>query len=153
MTDKDLIKALECCNKDDCDNCPYKRNCKNVMRDILDLITRQQAEIDDLTERLDATIAGQETLQKALAEKDREVEHLNKEVDRLSQCVLYHDGHSEDAKSEAIIEFAQRLKSLVNQHHYMLANIHNSRDFGMFTVGFEQAIDNIVKEMVGDSNE
>ena len=53
-------------------------------------------------------------------------------------------------KSEAIKEFAERLKSLVNQHHYMLANIHNSRDFGMFTVGIEQAIDSVVKEMTID---
>ena len=52
MTDKDLIKALECCNKDDCDNCPYKRNCKNVMCDVLDLINRQQAEIERLNKEV-----------------------------------------------------------------------------------------------------
>ena len=46
MKDKDLINALKCCVTDDCDVCPYKRNCKNVMRDILELINRQQAEIE-----------------------------------------------------------------------------------------------------------
>ena len=40
----------------------------------IQLLNSQQAEIDDLTERLNATIAGQETLQKALADKDREVD-------------------------------------------------------------------------------
>lgn len=46
MTDKDIIKALKCCVIDDCDVCPYKRNCKNVMCDVLELINRQQAEIE-----------------------------------------------------------------------------------------------------------
>ena len=102
VTDEQIIKALEC-------------RC-NLIKDALDLINRQQAEIERLK--------GWENLLKA-------------------------EKHSL-IKTEAIKEFAERLKSLVNQHHYMLANIHNSRDFGMFTVGFEQAIDNIVKEMVGD---
>lgn len=75
------------------------------------------------------------------------------EIERLKgwQDLLKAEKHSL-IKAEAVKEFAERLKSLVNQHHYMLANIHNSRDFGMFTVGFEQAIDNIVKEMVGENN-
>lgn len=43
------------------------------------------------------------------ASRDAENERLNKEVDRLSQCVMYHDGHIVDAKSEAYKEFAERL--------------------------------------------
>ena len=42
-----------------------------------------KSKIEDLTERLNATIAGQETLQKALAEKDREIERLTAEKDSL----------------------------------------------------------------------
>ena len=72
-----------------------------------------------------------------------EIETLKEFIVEISRC-------DKEIKSESVKEFAERLKSLVNQRHYMLANIHNSRDFGMFTVGFEQAIDNIVKEMVGD---
>lgn len=125
MTDEQIIKALECCKDRECqtgcprlhNNLPIEDDCRcNLIKDALDLINRQQAEIERLK--------GWENLLKA-------------------------EKHSL-IKTEAIKEFAERLKSLVNQHHYMLANIHNSRDFGMFTVGFEQAIDNIVKEMVGD---
>ena len=56
---------------------------KELLIKRLELINRQQAEIDDLTERLNATIAGQETLQKALAEKAREVAELNSDLKLL----------------------------------------------------------------------
>lgn len=101
MTDNEIIKAL---------------------KDTIDLISRQQAEIDALKAHL----------KRVCAERDARI------------CT------NNFIKSEAVKEFAERLKSLVNQHHYMLANVHNSRDFGMFTLGFEQAIDIIVKEMVDD---
>lgn len=50
MTDNEIIKALECCMDDDCDNCPDTfGNCEhNAMRNALDLINRQKAEIERL---------------------------------------------------------------------------------------------------------
>ena len=50
MTDNEIIKALECCINDDCDNCPDTfGNCEhNAMRNALDLINRQQADIERL---------------------------------------------------------------------------------------------------------
>ena len=70
MTDNEVIKALECCSRweltKDCSECAYESSdgiCReNLFSDTLDLINRQKAEI----------------------------ERLNKEVDRLSQCVMYH---------------------------------------------------------------
>lgn len=128
FTDEEIIKAVECCSEPCCvcDECPLYCvgvNCSSfeLHRYALDLINRQKSEIDSL--RAD--------LKRVCAERDAHI------------CT------NNFIKSEAVKEFSERLKSLVNQHHYMLANIHNSRDFGMFTVGFEQAIDNIVKEMVG----
>lgn len=74
MTDKEIIKALECCSNDkagQCHVCPLNGECNGDIAYLiglaLDLINRQQ-------EQLEATIAGQETLQKALADKDREVD-------------------------------------------------------------------------------
>lgn len=54
MTNENIIKALECCVNDDCDNCPDTfGNCEhNTMRNALDLIMHQQAEIDRLTNEL-----------------------------------------------------------------------------------------------------
>ena len=50
MTDNEVIKALECCINDDCDNCPDTfGNCEhNAMRNALNLINRQQEEIEKL---------------------------------------------------------------------------------------------------------
>lgn len=42
-------------------------------------------------------------------EKDAEIERLNKEVDRLSQVVQYHDGHISDAQKDILGEFEERL--------------------------------------------
>ena len=55
MTDNEIIKALECCNKDDCDNCPNDfGNCyANLAGYALDLINRQKAEIERLTNIVD----------------------------------------------------------------------------------------------------
>jgi len=85
MTDNEIIKALECCsNRYDCYSCEYyNQYCKGDMnvtlKDALDLINRQKAEIE-------ALIAGQETLQKyivtAKAEAIKEfAERLKKNFD------------------------------------------------------------------------
>lgn len=80
MTDKEIIKALKVCTRNKtCRACPYRDdiNCVDkIATDAIDLINRQR-------EQLEATIAGQETLQKALAEKDREVSVLNSDLKLL----------------------------------------------------------------------
>ena len=54
LPDKEIVKALECCvTKEDCNGCPYDEinDCiKGHEEDILDLINRQQAEIERLKE-------------------------------------------------------------------------------------------------------
>ena len=66
MTDEQVIKALECCIRDDCDNCPLNclvnknDNCYEVVKKIaLDLIIRQKAEIERLEEMLDGSVSGE----------------------------------------------------------------------------------------------
>ena len=64
LTDEEIIKSLENCNRgyDDirrhsCDTCPYReiRPCgKAQMSDCLDLIHRQKAEIERLTRKINA---------------------------------------------------------------------------------------------------
>ena len=84
MTDNEIIKALECCTDEwyeNCNECPYSIDtvsCERMklLKDSLDLINHKQ-------ELLDAAIAGQETLQKALAEKDRIIKRLNDEKVQL----------------------------------------------------------------------
>ena len=55
MTDNEIMKALECCIvAGNCENCPYLYYhqydvcIRGLLKDTLDLIKRQQAEIEDL---------------------------------------------------------------------------------------------------------
>ena len=51
MTDKEIIMGLECCNNGKCLGCPFDVNqycMKSLMGRSLDLIKRQQAEIERL---------------------------------------------------------------------------------------------------------
>ena len=130
MTDAEIKKALECCPQDNpnhnCARCAYKTiegYCFDyLMKDVLDLINRQQ-------EMIDALIAGQETLQKALAEKNAEVERLQKLLDdKCDRCIA-------KAKAEAIKEFAEAVK---------MANTSK-------LTWFNEDIDTLVAEMVGDA--
>ena len=58
MTDEQIVKALECCSQSDsaCENCPANGICDNdsycFTGAILDLIKRQQAEIEKLEDKL-----------------------------------------------------------------------------------------------------
>ena len=124
FTDEELQKCMDCCIKAECWGdckdlgCPAttKQGCRfylrtdddyentiyiEILKDALDLISRQKAEID----------------------------RLNKEVDRLSQCVLYHDGQIADA----IKDFADELE-------------HRLIDGGIFPAFVKNQIDCLVKE-------
>ena len=80
MTDNEIIKALECCINDDCDNCPDTfGNCEhNAMRNAFDLIKR----------------------------KDAEIERLKKDKYKIQKAFNQSEDYRVIAKSEAIKEFA-----------------------------------------------
>ena len=167
MTDADIIKALEThlSNEGECSECAYLENvgsCVGIMhKDLYDLISRQKAEIEKLRKRVNfveqANVQLREELKETtekfncqqyvyadlsdiIRDKNAEIERLNKEVDRLSQIVLYHDGHIADAKSEAIKEFAEWLKT--EQSFY------DGQETRSYLT--EKDLDNLVKEMVGE---
>ena len=140
MTDEQIIKALERCGETPkCKECPYGKKCKDLPKDTLDLIKRQKAEIAGL-------IAGQETLQKCIAEKDAEIEKLNKEVDRLSQVIMYHDGQVVDA----IKEFADKVFEGVAVYKFENKAYNYKEGFTDAVIWYTDVIDNLVEEMVGD---
>ncbi len=107
-----------------------------MIDDTIDLIKRKDSEIDIL-------IRKKETLRDEIAEQQAEVERLNKEVDRLSQVVMYHDGQIADA----IKEFAERLEKEII---FWQDDIHtNEYDCHKYDFVFERIYE-IIKEMVGD---
>ena len=127
MTDNEIIKALECLTGEPklCKGCPYDGTehypfCReHCAKDALDLINRQKAEIEMFQ-------AGLVEIQKGLVE---------------AKTLLIKD--IQKAKSEAIKDFAERLKKKA---------IHPYLELSVQAV-FLEDIDNLVKEMVGDNNE
>ena len=102
FADEDIIKALECCISCECEDCPHDEEtaCKeNLNQEVIDLITCQKAEIE-------ALIAGQETLQKYIAEKNAEIERLTTAYPKTIESIKKM---RDKAKAEAIKEFADRL--------------------------------------------
>ena len=102
MTDKEVIKALECCTTKGakCSDCPVfkkvdRSDCKKYFRGTIDIINRQQAEIERL-------------------ERENEILSINADTafqDGLNEAQdLYAEQVKAEVKSEAIKEFAERLK-------------------------------------------
>ena len=94
MTDNEIIKALECLCGDEipCKDCAYKSDafaCRRMTAiDALDLINRQQAEI----------------------------EGLKIENQSLRSAAVSYSIHYNKARAEAIKEFAERLKETKFKH-------------------------------------
>lgn len=127
MIEKDTIKGLECCldeKIEKCDECPYCVDtimCKRreLLEDTFNLINHKQ-------ELLEAAIAGQETLQKALAEKEREVEQFKNESfekwnflaekTKNHYSELYEEA-KEILRAEAIGEFATGIKKILGRYY------------------------------------
>ena len=118
MIEKDTIKGLECCldeKIEKCDECPYSVDtlmCKRreLLEDTFNLINHKQ-------ELLDAAIAGQETLQKALAKKEREIGDLKVENQSLRTAANYYKLHYNEARDEAIGEFATGIKKILGRYY------------------------------------
>lgn len=115
MTDKEIIKALELCMDEDdrCGECPYEgspERCVKVHgKDLLDLINRQKAE----NERLETNNLS-----------------IQKTLSKMSLGV-------EQARAEAIKDFAERLKEKASFRHPL-----------KFVLNEE--IEKLVKEMIGE---
>ena len=166
MTDNDIIKALECCiNAEDCDACPYfvetdgERDCKGIdWKDVLDLINRQQAEIDNLKIELQA-------MRNAANGYKAEVERLQKEVKLLTEntieakypnCVLVgngviftktleeYDKLIGDISAEAVKEFADLAIKTICENV-----VAPSPTQSYIVEKCNEIIDNLVKEMEG----
>lgn len=162
VSDEDIVKALECCIKDDydkirnalCAKCPYCKNtnCKFLLqRDTLDLINRLKADKE-------ALIKGQESLMKHLERKKEIITELDNEVEELSYrnkellkaVHYYHDSKIDSikrAKSEAIKKFAERFKekagSIVTSCQGY--EIYETKQYQISAINF----DNLVEEMIG----
>lgn len=118
--------------------------------EVRDIVEQQQSEIERLNnlkrfekfidERIHTDkVRGLTWEFKTKEERDKAFE---KELEKLFDIAT--------AKSEAVKEFAERFLKKVHDNHYLLSDRNNSKDYGMFTVGIEQAVNETKEEMVGD---
>ena len=166
LTDNEIIKALDCCVKDDegvrgtCNkNCPlFGRNvdCTIFLRKYaLDLINRQKAEIERLTNKLEqreemmanlgvelTTMRGAANSYKMHYEKAQaEIEKLKTEKDNL---IKTYKGCMTEAIKEFDKKFKEKSSSVVTSCQGK--EIYETKQYQISAVNF----DNLVKEMVGD---
>lgn len=147
MTDDEILKAFECCeNNCDCLGCPKldsTEGCNGVATEILDLINRQK-------EQIEALIAGQETLQKYIAEKDKEINNLNDLVVYNASCATKLQIKLVNAKAEAVKEFAEKVKTVICQNTVAMFSAEGKPVNVWKAVSGYDSIDNLVKETVGE---
>jgi chaperonin cofactor prefoldin len=142
MTDDEIIKALKCCIESlisSCRNCPYveENRCKTaMMKDALDLINRQQAEVEKLTVNMNAFGLGMKIEAEKAEKAQAEIEKLKAESQMADG---YVDALVERTKSEAIKEFDEQYKK-----------IKTNRLICSYCY-FKDGVDNLLKEMVGDA--
>lgn len=164
MTDNEIIKALECCftrgfDESTCYECPFytaTAKCTEDLRDsALDLINRQKAEIErlekekqDIKDKYDCQQTVYCDLSDIIKEKCKELELANAdkviaETHEKAAKEMFVDVTQQlkTAKSEAIKEFAERLKSIS-----IGLEIGDDKKFKV-TVVSTVAIDKIAKEM------
>ena len=168
MTDEQ-IKALECCNGDDCETCMALKYCDYMhpgalARSSLDIINRQKAKIERLNIELKA-MRGAANSYKAEIERlkdkifvlENDLEKAENLSDALGNDVDIKLNHIYDleenlkkAKSEAIKECLARVKNYIKTH----CNPYGKPDFDYDTsIAIMRYIDNLVKEMVGENND
>lgn len=137
MTDAEIIKALECCinNNGICEDCPLlnKRNSSiectvELIRDALDLINRQRAEIEELASQ-NAKVRKIVTIK---FDEDKLKEITQKALDRIEIEI-------KQAKSEAIREFAEKAAIRLDANY--------SPDYCRW---IDDTLYELVKEMVGE---
>ena len=134
MTDAEIKKALECCatlDSEGCSKCPLNKKCDagdeidSLMRLALDLINRQQAEIERLKDEVNCNY---EIRDKACAKLDELEKMVNQSV--------------ATTKAEALEQFLKRFES-------RLANNTDISHAQYQSIIFD--INEAYKEMVGDA--
>ena len=134
MTDKEIIKALECCSSQqgNCDICPqHSGSCvEDLLKQSLALINRQQAENKELkTENL----------------------ILSQKRFNIFERIEFTDKLKKQTKAEAIKEFAERLKATPMRFLVEYVEYYDKPSIDKMVLFIDDNdIDNLVKEMAGE---
>jgi hypothetical protein len=146
MTDAEIIKALECCSTTEtCDQCPlWSESCNNgsvLHKYSLDLINRQQAEIEDARNGVKSFKNKYENALDVVRDKQELIAQLENDKEKLAISYANAVGRNMTIKAESIKEFAERLKGKFAIFQYVSVVFYSKAI---------SIIDNLVKEMVGE---
>ena len=140
MTDSDIVKALEYCTNCVCNNdkdeCPLLKMsfCKNyLMKQSLDLINRQKAEIERLKRKL---VGYEPSIDSGLFSQML--------LEQKEKAEAFEKKWKAEVKSEAYREFAERLRKKSR-----LKTVGHGEVASMLD---EYEIDNLLKELVGEDD-
>jgi predicted nuclease with TOPRIM domain len=159
MTDNEIIRALECCSKsswlNDCEGCPCYDETEDIqtsecqerlMKNALDLINRQKAELDKLAEEYGELIIEKDELFDIAEKQKAEIERLEKDSKRLKKVQMQLDDAMKmysTIKAEAVKEFADEFKKIAIKDKSPMFRIP------YYQISVE-TFDNLVKERVGE---
>lgn len=171
MTDNEIIKALECCGRESCFGCPYRGKCHQgnpMITDALDLINRQQAELENSKVENQSLRSAANSLKMHYEESQAEIERLQNilicfmdalgkvrkvdDIDEISLIPLMSELNKQyraELKAEAYKECLAKVKNYIKTH----CNPYGKPDFDYDTsIKILNFIDKLAKEMVGDDN-
>lgn len=157
MTDAEIIKALELCKQNTvCKGCPYisnKMGCQvGLIGDTLDLINRLQ-------EQNAALIAGQETLQECIAKRHKEITRLQGIILAFMDEVAKMEDDGVDVSKIHLIPICDEGRNAIDRYSALAikgfaerlkAKLRFRKSIGFPITIYE--IDNLVKEMVGETD-
>lgn len=145
MTDKEIIKALECCAgmQNDCVGCPLIdfSSCEECMSELisnaLDLINRQQEKIEYMQGEREVLLEDIYHSANQINEQQTEIEKLEEKCSTLEYDIGLMQQEKSVVETEAIKEFAEYVLSLFPEDK-------------KFTVISRGSIKRKAKEMVGE---
>jgi DNA repair exonuclease SbcCD ATPase subunit len=160
MTDKEIIKALNtatnidglqiCCI--DYENDPETKTFLSIKSDIVDLINRQQAEIEllqiELKGKLESWYKSTNSAMEVIKRQDAEIEKLEKEISTTTNHITKLENQIERLLPMLKTKKADVTKELEAKIHEKL---HEAEMHGNFEpVVTREIFDSVIKEVVGE---
>lgn len=162
-TDAEIIKALECCSKAQCEQdcvvlgCPYylEEQCSNkIVVDALDLINRKDAEIERLKEELDGETVTNMRLGHEIERYKSNEKFINEKCDSILEkakkipYALKMD--VAQAKSEAYKEFAEGIVKELKSSAIVYTCLINKKqtNHGFLIDDVFYCVDNTLKKLM-----
>lgn len=146
MTDKEIIKALECCSEHEgCHNCHCKKECGDlsvVTTEALNYINKLESEVESITEKFNCQQQVYADLSKIIKNQKTEIDGLK--TRNINNCRHWQKKYS-SLRADTIKEFAEKLKAEYDGF--------DERSEMIMYNNLLVAIDDVVKEMVGENND